>query len=80
MSGRNLLIQPFIIMEGFYILFNVHISFSRETNLQGKCLVKRDLLSKMRMRLESGRERIVRDNWYIAVFRISDVRLSRYFF
>lgn len=33
----------------------------------------------MRMRLESGRERAVRDNQYIAVFMISDVGLSLYF-
>ena len=33
----------------------------------------------MRMRLESGGERSVRDNRYIAVFMMSDVRLSLYF-
>ncbi|KJR46003.1 hypothetical protein UF75_3587 [Desulfosporosinus sp. I2] len=42
-------------------------------------MFKRDLLSKMRMRLESGGERAVRDNRYIAVFMMSDVRLSLYF-
>jgi hypothetical protein len=31
------------------------------------------------MRLESGGERVVRDNQYIAVFMMSDVRLSLYF-
>ena len=48
--------------------------------LRVKVLFKRDLLSKMRMRLESGRERAVRDNQYIAVFVICDVGLSLYFF
>jgi len=36
--------------------------------LRVKVLFKRDLLSKMRMQLESGRERAARDNRYIAVF------------
>jgi len=45
-----------------------------------KVLFKRDPLSKMRMRLESGRERAVRDNRYIAVVMISDVGLFFYFF
>ena len=52
--------------------------FPRETDLKGKVLFKRDLFSKMRMRLESGGERAVLDNRYIAVFKISNVRLSRF--
>jgi len=46
---------------------------SRETDILMKVLFKRDLPSKMRMQLESGSERSVRDNRYIAIFMISDV-------
>lgn len=54
--------------------------FSREIDFLVKVLFKRDLPSKMRMRLEGRRERSVRDNRYIAILMISDVRLSFYSF
>jgi|GEM_PF-5949451 len=43
-------------------------------------LVQAGSVFKMRMRLESGKERSVRDNRYIAVFMIGDVAVVSLFF
>ena len=54
---------------------------SREKlTLKVKVLFKRDLLSKCECELESGRERAVRDNRYIAVFMINNVSVVSSFF
>jgi len=77
---QELLIQPFIF-GGLLSILRIHKWFLEGNWPYGlKVLFKRDLLSNMRMRLESGRERCVRDNQNITVFMISNALVVSLFF